>query len=293
MIHKKAWRNRSGLSYFGEALHNEARSMGYGAKPIYNALSGITFGLLPRWEYGYNPNDRYLSSGMIKARSALRTIGETALGFAVPAGALGAGSKIMRSVPMLNKMRLGYNKWLVNPRVGKGIYGHTVQPVLKTVARVGRTIHNESRAFNGIKLGNPRHSTLKTLWRKLAPMGTRVDADNTTALVRAVNPRGSTTAAMGAVSPKKRRWGRYVMPGLMVYGYSSVPRDNYNINNTLSALDTGNFSPEQLELLNADPRVIDMYTQWGHDNDKPWYEHPNLQQAGYTREELIKQLNGY
>ena len=291
MIHKKAWRSRSGLSYFGEALNNEAKSMGYGIKPVYNALSGITFGILPRWEYGYNPNDRYLSSGMIKTRSALRSVGETALGFAVPAGALGASSKVMRSVPMLNKMRLGYNKWLVNPMVSKGVYGHTIQPALKFSARLARNIGNEYRAFNGLKLGDPRRPFFKTLWRKLAPMGHRAKDEGTTALVKAVKPMDNITAVSGAVSPKKRRWGRYVMPGFMAFGYALEPMSNYKRNNDISAIDTGNFSPEQLERLHADPQVVDMFVQWGHANNRPWYEHPRLQQAGTTRDELIKALD--
>ena len=65
--------------YTGSSLLNEAKYQGFGAKPIVNAISEVfTLGQGPRWEYGTNENDKYLSDSMIKARENLKEVGENA-----------------------------------------------------------------------------------------------------------------------------------------------------------------------------------------------------------------------
>lgn len=131
------------INYLPETFNNELKYNAYGLKPLVNGVvEGVTLGFGPKWSYGYNANDQYLTPEMIKTREGLLTVGETAISLITPMTL----AKGLRAVPHAAKVvqwadaPMKFNTW--NPVVhannsGKFIFGNLLLDTGNNI-RLGR-----------------------------------------------------------------------------------------------------------------------------------------------------------
>lgn len=215
-IYKYARRRASMWDYLGESLWNEVKHTGGGIKPIGNAAAGlVSLGMWRPFEYGYNPNDLYLSEGMQKFRSGALGAGELALSLAMPAGALSAVGKAGKGLNWVNRA----GKWIYSP------IKSTKRPILGT-------------AGNLIAKGIPRAVLMESEWLS----GLRHVPAISKGTIKAVP--GKTWSFV-----KKHPF----KTGIGYFMFKDWPTENYHKNELDRKFQQGELSPEEWKLLGVDP----------------------------------------
>lgn len=281
MINKSS-RSKKWYHFFPETLHNELKHTGYGIKPIGNAAASlVSMGMWRPFRYGYNPNDKYLPDEMQKLRSGLLTVGETALGFAVPGATVGAAGKLSKGIGAINNMgrarpiisniaggtQKGFNA------VGKGINATNAwinSPILKAG-------HPLQTAGNVIAKGIPRLYTAPMYYysklRQAPTVGNMFTRNYANTVGKYIKNNPGTVATLGALE----------LLGVGNLSGSSAVYDTIENDRKISA---GELTPEQMHALDIDADVLHHLRGWSADNNKPWYLHPAVQEAGYTESDI-------